>query len=217
MKDYTSDSPVFSSAIRIVETTDPAHADNINAATKQLLQNDLVLYALLNAVSTALISLTIPADGWAEVEDAADSYKYFIDVSDSSIYAEHIPFVTLEKGSIAVAAACGLCPTVETPEDGVLRFYAEEIPEADMSASCVLLKIGGEGSSGTGTGSYVLPVASAETLGGVMIGDGVNVDEDGTISVDANAVAESVVENAAADDEAVDELLDSIYGEEETE
>lgn len=41
MKEYTSTEPVFSDSIQVVETTDPAHADNINAATKQLLQNTL--------------------------------------------------------------------------------------------------------------------------------------------------------------------------------
>lgn len=48
MKDYTSDDPKFSSSIETVEVTDPAHADNINAAPKQLLQNDMVLAGALN-------------------------------------------------------------------------------------------------------------------------------------------------------------------------
>ena len=40
MKSYSaSDKPSFSSSISIVEPTDPAHADNINAAPKQLLEN----------------------------------------------------------------------------------------------------------------------------------------------------------------------------------
>lgn len=43
MKNYTNDSPHFSESISITETTDAAHADNINAAPKQLLQNTLVL------------------------------------------------------------------------------------------------------------------------------------------------------------------------------
>lgn len=42
MKPYTESEPVFSDSIEITETTDPAHADNINAAPKQLLQNTLV-------------------------------------------------------------------------------------------------------------------------------------------------------------------------------
>lgn len=41
MKEYKNTSPVFSPAIQIVETTDPAHADNINMAPIQLLQNTL--------------------------------------------------------------------------------------------------------------------------------------------------------------------------------
>lgn len=41
MKEYKNTSPVFTDAIQIVETTDPAHADNINMAPKQLLQNTL--------------------------------------------------------------------------------------------------------------------------------------------------------------------------------
>lgn len=39
MKDYTEQNPVFSDTIQITETSDPAHADNINAAPMQLLQN----------------------------------------------------------------------------------------------------------------------------------------------------------------------------------
>lgn len=41
MKEYTSDSPVFSESINITEPSDPAHADNVNAAPMQLLQNTL--------------------------------------------------------------------------------------------------------------------------------------------------------------------------------
>lgn len=43
MKEYTSKSPTFSDSIMVTEVTDPAHADNINAAPKQLLQNTMVL------------------------------------------------------------------------------------------------------------------------------------------------------------------------------
>lgn len=41
MKEYKNTSPVFADAIQIVETTDPAHADNINMSPIQLLQNTL--------------------------------------------------------------------------------------------------------------------------------------------------------------------------------
>lgn len=48
MRDYSNDNPQFSSSIQIVEVTDPAHADNVNAAPKQLVQNDTVLAGALN-------------------------------------------------------------------------------------------------------------------------------------------------------------------------
>ena len=47
MKDYTSKSPVFSEKIRILDTSDPGHADMVNEATEQLLQNTLVLKEML--------------------------------------------------------------------------------------------------------------------------------------------------------------------------
>ena len=50
MKDYMTDSPEFSKSIRIVETSDPAHADNVNAAPKQLLQNTLANRAAINTL-----------------------------------------------------------------------------------------------------------------------------------------------------------------------
>lgn len=50
MKDYTNKSPSFASTIQIPETTDPAHADNLNVPTKQLLQNTLVNHSLINAM-----------------------------------------------------------------------------------------------------------------------------------------------------------------------
>ena len=42
MISYTEKKPVFSESIQITENTDPAFADNINAAPKQLLQNTMV-------------------------------------------------------------------------------------------------------------------------------------------------------------------------------
>ena len=48
MKEYTSTSPVFSDKIKVIETSDPVHADNVNVTTKQLLDNDVFLK---NAIS----------------------------------------------------------------------------------------------------------------------------------------------------------------------
>ncbi len=48
METYTSSNPVFSEKIEIVETVDPVHADLVNKAPKQLLQNNLVLQGMIN-------------------------------------------------------------------------------------------------------------------------------------------------------------------------
>ncbi|MBO7253453.1 MAG: hypothetical protein J6V25_12595 [Oscillospiraceae bacterium] len=47
--------------------------------------------------------------------------------------------------------------------------------------------IGGGGGGGSG-GSYTLPVATAETLGGVKVGDGLQVEADGRVSVEPEGV-----------------------------
>lgn len=48
MKDYiVSEKPTFSEKIKIVEVTDPVHADNANAAAKQLIENDIALKKML--------------------------------------------------------------------------------------------------------------------------------------------------------------------------
>lgn len=63
---------------------------------------------------------------------------------------------------------------------------------------------GGGGSSG---GGYVLPAATATRLGGVKIGENVNVTSDGTITVDGDELLDEV----AATDEDVQEMLDDTF------
>lgn len=56
MKDYTTDNPVFSESIKILETTDPGHADMVNVTTQQLLENTLFLYQELRERIEAVLS-----------------------------------------------------------------------------------------------------------------------------------------------------------------
>ncbi len=48
MRDYTIENPIFSDKISIVEEDDLVSAENDTAASKQLLQNDLVLQARMD-------------------------------------------------------------------------------------------------------------------------------------------------------------------------
>lgn len=48
MKDYTNSAPVFSESIKVLETSDTNHADNVNVTTKQIFQNTLSNRELLH-------------------------------------------------------------------------------------------------------------------------------------------------------------------------
>ena len=52
---------------------------------------------------------------------------------------------------------------------------------------------------GGGGGGYVLPPATADTLGGVKIGEGVDIDEGGTISVSVDAYTKEQIDELFSD------------------
>ena len=52
---------------------------------------------------------------------------------------------------------------------------------------------------GFGGGSYVLPAATADTLGGIKVGDGLSIDEDGILSADGVTSAENQTDSTATD------------------
>lgn len=152
MKEYTNDSPEFSASIQVVETTDPAHADNINAAPKQLLANDLVLSSILGGILAVRVNngvLTLPI------------------VLDTDYTEETL-----------------------TLPDGVSNYNSTD-EEMEISATTLAGFFSGGGGS-----SYVLPVASKTTLGGVIIGSGIDVTKDGIISTNVEASAEAAADIA---------------------
>ena len=52
---------------------------------------------------------------------------------------------------------------------------------------------------GFGGGGYTLPPATAEVLGGIMVGSGLSVEEDGTLSADGVTKAENQADSTATD------------------
>ena len=104
-------------------------------------------------------------------------------------------------------SAKDICQTAETVE-GAVRLYAKAVPLSDIKASLAL--VGGSGYIGTGGGGGSdIPIASRTSLGGVIIGDGINVDLNGKISVDKETVMtdEDLVDEAAVQQD-VAEILD---------
>lgn len=154
--------------------------------------------------------ITIPADGWdwqRESDDeemlGMDDFRCVVDVAVDDVTEEMFPSVALHKAAIEVAKRAGLCPTVQALA-GVLRFWARNIPTADMSATVALWAPGGTAGGGS---AYVLPVATATRLGGVKIGSGVSVSADGTISASTSGITQDEVVSAADTDKMLDEIF----------
>lgn len=147
-----------------------------------------------------IVDVFIPSNGWQS--SGASRYGYQAEIAVEEATADHVPDVNLDFDSIETADDCRLCPTVEAL-DGKLRFWAMMQPHGDMSATVTLMSERGSGSgggAGGGAESYVLPIASETVLGGVRIGDNIDIDEDGRIS--------TTVEQTATDEEVSDMVSD---------
>lgn len=158
----------------------------------------------LSSSSAIIKDITIPADGWdwqREPDEQEtmewDEFRCFIDVAVEEATEEMVPSVALYKAALETAKRAGLCPTVQALA-GVLRFWARNIPEADMSATVVL--VSPDGTGGGNSAPYILPVATATRLGGVKIGPGISVTTDGTITASTSGITpEEVVSEADTD------------------
>ena len=126
-----------------------------------------------------ILEITLPAEGWTEAEPGGEDYPWVLDLPLAGVTETQDPSVSIHKESLEISRAAGLCPTVQTLE-GSLRFWAMEKPLETMEATAALISPRGGFSGGDAGG---LPIATANTLGGVMIGENVDVSADGKISV----------------------------------
>ena len=81
MKNYTVNNPQFSDSISIVETTDPGHADNVNAAPKKIFENTLYLK---NRLMKPQLLITVESGANVSVSNGDKNYTK---VSDGSVVA----------------------------------------------------------------------------------------------------------------------------------
>lgn len=80
----------------------------------------------------ASVSLTIPKTGWSD-DAASTSYPKYLDITASSITAKDSVNIAISPSSMAVAIACGMCPTSET-FSGKIRIRAKSVPAANIQA-----------------------------------------------------------------------------------
>lgn len=114
--------------------------------------------------------------------DALTGY-YYQDIPVEECREWHRARVIIKKVlDMPYVRAMEILPTVETM-DGCIRVWGRHTIGARSIDISVELY---DSRSGNDTGAgYTLPVASTDRLGGVKVGSGVDVEEDGTISVDA--------------------------------
>ena len=165
-------------------------------------------------VGAAIIKeITIPAEGWAWDETGGeeaggmgmDEYRMYRDVAVAESTEELFANVALHKDALETAKQAGLCPTAQTVT-GAVRFWARYEPMQDMAATLALLSASGSGQTGGG-GTYVLPVATATTLGGVKLGEGFSTTPDGTLSYTGTGLPEDAFAQPDETQEMLDEVL----------
>ena len=123
-----------------------------------------------------LHAVTIPAAGWKK-----DDHGCYIDLNMPGLTADDSIAVLIEPDSADAAKAAVLDSTTQSSAD-TLRLRAWKIPTADLHAHYYTIRediLMALGTVAMGVGNYVLPPATADTLGGIMIGDGLAVDETG--------------------------------------
>lgn len=148
--------------------------------------------------------ITLISSEWQEAEEDKE-YKYFYDFEIEGCTETDIPNSTVLVSSLETAKKAGMFEVCKTLEN-CLRFYSKGLPETDINISVVLLSIGSSsGGSGDSSGNYVLPVASQDRLGGIRIGNGLNIDKDGTVSINT--------EDISAQDGDVEEMIDNVFDE----
>lgn len=182
----------------------------ITSAEAEELIKKLVQEAVDSASTVIIKDIVIPSAGWSlqgesDEQGDTDEYCYYVDVSVDEATEMRFPNVALHKTALVVAETAGLCPTAETLA-GAIRFWAKSVPNEDMEATVALTSpsTGGGGENGS---TYVLPVATATRLGGVKIGQGINVAEDGTITASTSGITPD--EMASTED--TKSMLDEIF------
>lgn len=170
MKKYKNTSPSFLDEIDIMERTDPVDAETVSTIPLKQLHDN-------TAANHGLIkTLTIRVQQLEDLIRRLFAFSY--DETTETIY-------TNDEGVEYDSDT----ETITLPDE--LAAYTDEDETITLS--------GGTGGGGGGS-VYILPTATATRLGGVRIGENVNVESDGTISVDtdetASAAADIVEQNA---------------------
>lgn len=193
MKNYTTSTPEFSDTIKILEVGDPGHADNVNVTTMQLLANTLANRILLEALIQMVTGCNY---------DAQDE---MVNIGLGGSVNEEILMIPPKIGNWEAESETLILVSNHTENEiielglnCVVNGEIVTIPSelSDWQAESETLTLSNQGipsiSGGISGGNigYILQPATPQRLGGVKIGQGLDVDSDGTISVNVDTSAE---------------------------
>jgi hypothetical protein len=134
------------------------------------------------ADKVTLTAFTIPTTGWQQ--DGNYGYPYYVDLPVSGLTENDVVAVEITPAGQNVAeTACFLSSSESL--SGVLRLRAKHIPTAALAAYYYIIRedlLMAFGPLAVGTTPYTLPPATATTLGGVKVGDYLDIAPDGTLS-----------------------------------
>ena len=137
-------------------------------------------------------------------DDVYDIDEYNIDAIDEKIYDREVEYKDHREAEV-----------IDHPDGSVtLAKLADDVrgamlrAEYDAEHKRLVLTGGGAGSGGGG-GSASLPIATADVLGGIKIGVGIDMDDDGTANVKPDVRADEIMtaEEAA-------EIINRVFSEE---
>lgn len=182
----------------------PERVENADNKADQALKTANEVKQMIENFSTSGITrqdIVIPTTGWAQ-SDPEEYNGLSVDVPVEGVTADMIPLVALSPKEGKRASKCKMFPSVKSG-DGYIRFYAEASPSEPINASATFLLV----SSGmVSSGGQLLP-ASADRLGGVKIGENINISDDGTISVNK----ESLIGDITATDKEAQEIINKHF------
>lgn len=159
-------------------------------------------------ISQVLVQIPIAEDSWHENAEESIPFPIYCDIAVEGVTESMVPQLNILPISLDTAAECGFSPAVQSL-DGIVRVYALTIPKGEIHANLAILgaTAGTAGGGGTGGGSYVLPIATSQRLGGVKIGKGIHAEVDGTISTSGEISPEQL-----ATTEEVNQVLKEVFG-----
>lgn len=131
-----------------------------------------------------VIDSRLTPQNWRSDPNPKNGFIFYYDIADTDATAGLVPMVVVNENSRETAAKCELSFNAETIEGGI-RVKCVTKPTENIDVTAFLFS----GGAGGAAGVFTLPVATNTRLGGVKIGDGVDVTHDGLLSADAETDA----------------------------